>query len=83
MNSIQLVSEFLKARAGVAPELVVDSALLADLGIDSLMLAELIFEAEDQFNISIDLQPGEPMPQTVAEIVKIIDGVITAKAAAA
>lgn len=83
MNSIQLISDFLKARAGVDPELVVDSALLADLGIDSLMLAELIFEAEDHFHVSIDLQPGEPMPQTVADLVKIIDGVIAAKAPAA
>ncbi len=83
MNSIQLISDFLKARADVEPERVVGSALLTDLGIDSLMLAELMFEAEDQFNISIDLQPGEPMPQTVADVAKMIDGLIAARASAA
>ncbi len=28
--------------------------LLADLGVDSLMLAELMFEAEDNLGINID-----------------------------
>ncbi|MEZ5703620.1 MAG: acyl carrier protein [Burkholderiaceae bacterium] len=35
-------------------EQVVESAVLVDLGVDSLMLAELMFEAEDSLGISID-----------------------------
>lgn len=83
MNSIQLISQFLKDRVGVEPEQVTESASLADLGVDSLMLAELMFEAEDRFGISINIEPDQPMPQTVAEMIKIIDGLLAAKASAA
>lgn len=83
MNSIQLISQFLKDRVGVEPEQVTESALLADLGVDSLMLAELMFEAEDRFGISINIEPDQPMPQTVAEMIKIIDGLLAAKASVA
>lgn len=79
MNSIQLISQFLKDRVGVEPEQVTESASLADLGVDSLMLAELMFEAEDRFGIAIEIEPDQPMPQTVADMMKIIDGLLAAK----
>jgi acyl carrier protein len=67
MDSLALIREFLKDRIGVEPEKVVPEAALAELGVDSLLLLELMFEFEDRFDIKLsqDLQP----PKTVGEMV--------------
>ena len=53
MDSIGLIREFLKDRLGVEPDTVVPQAPLADLGVDSLMMLELMFEFEDRFDIKL------------------------------
>ena len=68
-------------RLGAEREQVVPSAVLADLGVDSLMLAELMFEAEDNLGISIDSDVD--IPKTVGDMVSLLDGLLAAKAAAA
>lgn len=83
MDSTELIRKFLSDRTGAEPAKMVDDALLADLGVDSLMLAELMFEAEDRLGITIDLEPSQPMPQTVGEMRKIIDDLLAAKTPAA
>jgi len=77
MDSIGLIREFLKDRLGVDPEKVVPEAPLADLGVDSLMLLELMFEFEDRFGIKLsnDLES----PKTVGEMAKLMDGLIQAQ----
>lgn len=77
MDSIGLIREFLKDRLGVEPDNVVPAALLADLGVDSLMMLELMFEFEDRFGIKLasDLKT----PQTVGEMVALMDGLIAKK----
>lgn len=55
MDSIGLIREFLKDRLGVEPDSVVPPAPLADLGVDSLMMLELMFEFEDRFDIKLSL----------------------------
>jgi acyl carrier protein len=71
MNSAELIRNFLTERLGVEPHQIQPEALLADLGVDSLMLAELMFEAEDRLGIEIpsDLSP----PRTVADMQSSID----------
>lgn len=71
MDSIELIRTFLSDRLGVEPELVHDGAVLADLGVDSLMVAELMFEAEDRLNISID--NDEAPPVTVGDMRALIE----------
>ncbi|AVO49316.1 phosphopantetheine-binding protein [Melaminivora suipulveris] len=71
MDSIELIRTFLSDRLGVEPERVHDEAVLADLGVDSLMVAELMFEAEDRLNISID--NDEKPPVTVGDMRAIIE----------
>jgi acyl carrier protein len=83
MDSTELIRKFLSDRTNAEPDKVVESALLADLGVDSLMLAELMFEAEDRLGITIDLEPNQAMPQTVGEMKKIIDDLLAAKTPAA
>lgn len=72
MDSIGLIREFLNDRLGVVPETVVPEAALSELGVDSLMLLELMFEFEDRFGITLsnDLKS----PQTVGEMVTLMDG---------
>ena len=71
MESIGLIREFLQDRLGVAPDLVVSDAQLETLGVDSLMMLELMFEFEDRFGIT--LSKDLKSPQTVGEMVTLMD----------
>jgi acyl carrier protein len=79
MQTTELVLQFLQERIGVDPARVVSTARLDELGVDSLMLAELVFEAEDRLGLSV----GTPdrSPQTVGDVVALIDRLRAAKAA--
>lgn len=72
MDSIVLIREFLENRLGVAPETVVSEAALSDLGVDSLMMLELMFEFEDRFGVT--LSKDLKSPKTVGEMVTLMDG---------
>jgi len=77
MDSIELIRKFLQERLGVEPEKVQGDSVLADLGVDSLMVAELMFEAEDRLDISID--NDQAVPVTVADMQLIIDRLLAQK----
>lgn len=81
MQPTELIRQFLHERVGTNPEQVVNDALLADLGVDSLMLAELMFEAEDRLGIAID--SNVTIPKSVGDMVQLIDSLLAAKAAKA
>lgn len=77
MSSADLIRTFLVDRLGVEPDQVQPASLLADLGVDSLMLAELLFEAEDRLGIQI---PSDlPLPSTVADMQSTLDTLTAAK----
>ena len=77
MSSTDLIRTFLVDRLGVEPDQVQPASLLADLGVDSLMLAELLFEAEDRLGIQI---PSDlPLPSTVADMQATLDTLTAAK----
>lgn len=78
MESIGLIRDFLKDRLAVEPENVVSEASLAALGVDSLMMLELMFEFEDRFGVKLsrDLKT----PRTVGEMVTLMDGLIAQSA---
>ena len=71
MESLGLIREFLQDRLGVTPDLVVSDAQLDTLGVDSLMMLELMFEFEDRF--SITLSKELITPKTVGEMVTLMD----------
>ena len=75
MDSIALIRDFLKDRLGVEAERIVPEAVLADLGVDSLMMLELMFEFEDHFGIKLspDLKP----PRTVGEMTAQMDQLVS------
>ena len=74
MESIGLIRDFLKDRLGVEPENVVPGAVLAELGVDSLMMLELMFEFEDR--VGIKLSRDIKTPRSVGEMVSLMDGLI-------
>jgi acyl carrier protein len=71
MESLGLIREFLQDRLGIAPDLVVSDAQLDALGVDSLMLLELMFEFEDRFSITLSKDLNSP--KTVGEMVALMD----------
>lgn len=71
MESLDLIREFLKNHLDLAPEKVTSEASLAEIGVDSLMLLELMFEFEDRFGIT--LSPDLKSPATVGEMVTLMD----------
>ena len=77
MKSIELIRNFLAARQGIEAAKVVPEALLADLGVDSLMMLELVFEFEDQLGVAL---PDElESPKTVGEMVTLMDGLVASQ----
>ena len=80
MQSIQLIRQFLQDRVGTEPGAVVEDALLTDLGVDSLMLAELMFEAEDRLGITIE--DTTAVPKTVGDLITVIEAQLAIKASA-
>jgi acyl carrier protein len=71
MNSLTVIREFLDSRLGIGPEKVLPEALLADLGVDSLTLVELMFEFEDRFNIALGKDVAGPA--TVGDLASLMD----------
>lgn len=72
MDSIAIIRDFLGERLSVPADQVQPAATLADLGVDSLMLLELMFEFEEKCGLVLprDLKS----PRTVGELVTIVDG---------
>lgn len=71
MNSLDLIREFLKDHLGLDPEKVTAEAVLADIGVESLMMLELMFEFEDRCGIT--LSKDLKSPKTVGEMVALMD----------
>lgn len=58
-------------KVGIDPCLLTPHAVLADIGIDSFSLIELVFLAEEEFSISIPLD-GLTV-KTVGDVLEIIE----------
>jgi len=71
MNSLDLIRDFAHSNGNIAPETVVPNASLADVGIDSLMLLELLFDFEEKTGIT--LPKDLPNPTTVQDLITQLD----------
>ncbi|MFT3814501.1 MAG: phosphopantetheine-binding protein [Acidovorax sp.] len=81
MDSIELIRKFLQERLGVEPEKVQPDSVLTELGVDSLLVAELMFEAEDRLDITMD--SDQAVPVKVSDMQQILDRLLAEKAAQA
>lgn len=82
-TSLDLLRQVLAHFTDATPEQIVPEAELASLQVDSLTLAEMLFELEDRIGVPM-AEPTE-RPQTVADVLRLIEPYmdqIRAKAAA-
>jgi len=71
------IIELLAEKYGVDAAKVSSDATMADLGLDSLSVAELVFDIEDLFEIEIDASDAEF--KTFGEAIVLVDRYIAAK----
>ncbi|HNT38712.1 MAG TPA: acyl carrier protein [Rubrivivax sp.] len=81
MDSLTLIRQVIGKYSDAAPEAVVPEATLADLEVDSLSLAEMLFALEDTLGTSI-AEPTE-RPRTVADLQRLIEPFMSQLAAKA
>jgi len=77
MTTLERLQAILVRDYRLAPETLVAEAPLESLGIDSLGVAELLFNVEDEFGIAL---PAEPVQlPTLADVVRYIDELVAAQ----
>lgn len=79
-NTLQLLLDLIKKEHHLDITGVTLETGLADVGLDSLALAELIFSIEDTFHVELGDMDPRSMPATVGELVTLIDTSNSAKA---
>jgi acyl carrier protein len=62
---------------GVEPERLIPAATLRDIGIDSFQFIELVFLAEEAFEIKLDV--AAMRVETVGDVVEVIAGAVAAR----
>jgi len=75
MESVQIesaVKQFLAERFDIAPERLTEHASMRDLGMDSMMMLEVMLEVEDRFGIKLkDLSmPPNPTLRDVVDLAR-------------
>lgn len=73
VDKLAIIAEFLETRLGVARDSVTPDATLESLGVDSLLLLELLFEVEDKLGIKT---PAEDLktPSTIGDLITLVVG---------
>ncbi len=72
-NTFERVCEIVRDRGGIEDvELTLDTKL-ADAGLDSLTVVEVVMGCEDEFGIEID---PEVTPATIGEFVEVVDSLL-------
>lgn len=71
METIDIIRTFLAERIGEVDQELAGELSLAKIGVDSLMLLELLFEFEDKLGIELPKDLGAP--KTIGELTTLID----------
>ncbi|HEX5126169.1 MAG TPA: acyl carrier protein [Rhodocyclaceae bacterium] len=71
MDTLEQIRQQIHEKVGTPLESITAEASLESVGIDSLMLLDLMFDFEDHFKIKL---PNDlPRPQTVGELVQVVE----------
>ncbi len=77
MSPYAFMAEVLSEKYDIAREAISPEATLAELGLDSLTVVELLFDVEDEFGIEV---PEERATfETLAEAAALVDELVQAK----
>ncbi|MCB1906699.1 MAG: acyl carrier protein [Rhodocyclaceae bacterium] len=71
MDALTLIRDFVCSHSEIDREKVVPEAVLAEVGIDSLMLLEVMFEYEEKTGVK--LPEDLPTPVTVQDLIDQLD----------
>jgi acyl carrier protein len=74
-RSFALVKEALNRHGGVSLDAIFLESSLEEVNIDSLAIAEMMFEFED--NLGVRMSEESPIPKTVSDLVALIEPYIT------
>ena len=77
MSAYSHLAEVLAEKYDVAPDKIRPEATLSDLGLDSLMVVEFLFDLEDDFDIEVPEEQAEF--ETLGEAAALIDELVKAK----
>lgn len=81
MDSLKELQELIQEKYGLDPSSFDEKTLIADTGLDSLAMGELLFAIEDRFDITVP--DNQAQVATLAELAQLIDRLRAAKARAA
>lgn len=70
-TTLSILRDFLQERTEIDPAKVIPEATLEELGIDSLLQLELLFEFEEKLNIN--LPDVEDRPKTIGDLVSLVE----------
>jgi acyl carrier protein len=71
MQTLELLRDYLSTKASIDPAKVTPDARLEDIGVDSLVLIDLMFELEESLNVRVPNMDSRPA--TVSELVDLFD----------
>jgi acyl carrier protein len=71
MQTLELLRQYLQKKASIDPARVSPEARLEDIGVDSLILIDLMFELEESLNVRVP--DMDSRPTTVAELIDLFD----------
>jgi acyl carrier protein len=71
MQTLELLRQYLQKKASIDPTRVTPEARLEDIGVDSLILIDLMFELEESLNVRVP--DMDSRPTTVAELIDLFD----------
>ena len=77
VSAYVFLAEVLSEKYDVDPEAISPEATLAELGLDSLTVVELLFDVEDEFEI--DIPEERATFKTLAEAAALVDELVQAK----
>jgi acyl carrier protein len=77
MSAYAYISELLVEKYDIKPEAIKPEATLTDIGLDSLSIAELMFDVADKYEI--DIPDDRANFTTLGEAVAVVDDLIKDK----
>jgi acyl carrier protein len=80
MSSLAELQALIQKKYGLEPEALDPDKPMTELGLDSLAIAEFLFEVEDHF--AIRLTDDDPTIDTLRKLSLLVDQTIAAKEAA-
>ncbi|HCU84685.1 phosphopantetheine-binding protein [Methylophilus sp. UBA6697] len=79
-NTFEVVSKLIANKLEIDQQSITRQSKLIELGLDSLDIFDIIFQAEDQYGIKVP-NPSEEIV-TVDDVVKMLDELLAAGASA-